>query len=151
MVAGVRRPERETHARLAGAHQVVIGEEPSAAHKFGPYDLIVESVGGGSLATALKLIAPAGMCVLLGASSASDATINAATFMRTGGASLYGFILFHELTHHPAAEGLTRLLAMVSAGRLHPQIELEAPFEQLADTANKLFSRDIAGKAVLHL
>jgi NADPH:quinone reductase len=151
VVAGVRRPEREKHARLAGAHEVVIGEEPSAAHKFGPYDLIVESVGGGSLATALKLIAPAGMCVLLGVSSASDATFDAATFMRTGGASLYGFILFHELAHRPAAEGLTRLVAMVSAGRLHPQIELEAPFEQMAEVANKLYSRGIAGKAVLQL
>jgi hypothetical protein len=53
-----------------------------------------------TLATALKMIAQGGMCVLLGvSSSASEATFDAATFMRTGGASLYGFILFHELPH----------------------------------------------------
>jgi NADPH:quinone reductase-like Zn-dependent oxidoreductase len=151
VVAGVRRPEREKHARMAGAHEVVIGEEPSAASRFGPYDLIIESVGGASLAAALKMIAPGGMCVLLGVSSGSETTFDAATFMRTGGASLYGFILFHELPHRPAAQGLARLVAMVAAGRLHPQIELEAPFEQIAEVANKLYGRGIAGKAVLLL
>jgi len=151
VVASVRRSEREKHARLAGAHEVAIGDDPSAVSKFGPYDLIIESVGGTSLAAALKMIAPSGMCVLLGVSSASEATFDAATFMRTGGASLYGFILFHELPHRPAAEGLARLVTMVASGRLHPQIELEAPYEQIADVANKLYSRGIAGKTVLHL
>jgi NADPH:quinone reductase-like Zn-dependent oxidoreductase len=151
VVASVRRSEREKHARAAGAHEVVTGEEPSAAHGFGPYNLIIESVGGASLAAALKMIAPGGMCVLLGVSSASETTVDAATFMRTGGAMLYGFILFHELPHRPAAEGLARLVAMVADGRLHPQIELEAPYEQIAQVANKLYSRGIAGKAVLSL
>ena len=151
VVAVVRRPERERHARIAGAHEVVTGEEPSAASRLGPFDLIIESVGGASLAVAFKMIAPDGMCVLLGVSSGSEATIDAARFMRTGGASVYGFILFHELPHRPAAQGLARLVAMVSAGSLHPQIEVEAPFEQIAEVAGKLYSRAIAGKAVLHL
>jgi NADPH:quinone reductase len=151
VVAAVRRPEREKHARVAGAHEVVIGEEPAAASKFGPYDLIIESVGSASLAAALKMIAPGGMCVLLGVSSASEVTFDASIFMRTGGASLYGFILFHELPRRPAAQGLARIVAMVASGRLHPQIELEAPYEQIAEIANKLYSRGIAGKAVLHL
>lgn len=151
VVAAVRRPEREKHARAAGANEVVIGEEPSSASSFGPYDLIIESVGGASLAAALKMIAPGGMCVLLGVSSGSEASFDAATFMRTGGASLYGFILFHELPHRPAAQGLARLVTMVAGERLHPQIELEASFDQIAEVANKLYHRGIAGKAVLHL
>ena len=44
-----------------------------------------------------------------------------------------------------------RLAAMVATGQLHPQIELEAPYEQIAEVANKLYNRGIAGKAVLHL
>jgi NADPH2:quinone reductase len=94
VVASVRRPEREKHARSAGAHEVVVGEDPAAAAKFGPYDLILESLGGNSLTAAMKMIAPGGMCVLYGVSASSEATFDAATFMRTGGASLYGFILF---------------------------------------------------------
>lgn len=151
VVAVVRRPERQAHARVAGAHEVIVGEEPSAASSLGPYDLVIESVGGASLDAALKMIAPGGMCVLLGVSSASEVTFDAATFMRTGGARLYGFILFHELPHRPASNGLARLVAMVESGKLHPQIELEAPFDQIADVANKLYGRGIAGKAVLHL
>src|ERR1700730_146353 len=60
VVAAVRRPEREKHARVAGAHEVVIGEEPSAASGFEPYHLIIESVGSASLAAALNMIAPGG-------------------------------------------------------------------------------------------
>ncbi len=151
VVASVRRPERERHARAAGAHEVVVGEDPLAAANLGPYDLILESVGGSSLGAAMKMIAPGGMCVLYGVSASSEATFDAATFMRTGGASLYGFILFHEIPHRPAAQGLARLVEMVADGQLHPQIELGAPFEQIAEVANKLYSRGIAGKAVLHL
>jgi NADPH:quinone reductase len=151
VVASVRRPEREKHARSAGAHEVVVGEDPAAATKFGPYDLILESLGGNSLTAAMKMIAPGGMCVLYGVSASSEATFDAATFMRTGGASLYGFILFHEIPSRPAAQGLARLVAMVAGGHLHPQIELEAPFEQIAEVAAKFYNRGIAGKAVLHL
>jgi NADPH2:quinone reductase len=151
VVAAIRRREREKHARAAGAHEVVIGEEPSAASRFGPFDLIIESVGGASLAAALKMIAPGGMCVLLGVSSGSEVTFDAATFMRTGGARLYGFILFCELPHRPAAQGLARLVAMVAEGRLNPQIELEAPFNQIAEVANKLYARGVGGKAVMIL
>lgn len=151
VVASVRRPEREKHARAAGAHQVVVGEDLSAAARFGSYDLILESVGGNSLGAALKLLARGGMCVLYGVSASAETTFDAATFMRTGGASLYGFILFHEIRFRPAAEGLAQLVQMVADNKLHPQIELEAPFTQIAEVAQKLYSRGIAGKAVLNL
>jgi NADPH:quinone reductase len=151
VVASVRRPEREKHARGAGAHEVVVGEDLAAASKFGPYDLILESIGASSLAAALKLIAREGMCVLYGVSASNEATFDASTFMRTGGARLYGFILFHELRFRPASEGLAQLVQMVADNKLHPQIELEAPFAQISEVAQKLYNRGIAGKAVLNL
>ena len=151
VVASVRRAEREKHARGAGAHEVVIGEDLSAASRLGPYDLILESIGGGSLAAALKLLARNGMCVLYGVSGSAETTFDAATFMRTGGARLYGFILFHEIRFRPAGEGLAQLVRMVAGGKLHPQIELEAPFGQIAEVAQKFYNRGIAGKAVLNL
>ncbi|MGH7948591.1 MAG: zinc-binding dehydrogenase, partial [Candidatus Binataceae bacterium] len=64
VVASIRRPEREKATREWGAHEVVIGEDPSAASKFGPYHTILESVGGNSLASALGMLATGGMCVL---------------------------------------------------------------------------------------
>jgi len=151
VVASVRRSEREKHARAAGADDVIVGEDLSPAARLGPYDLILESVGGNSLAAAFKMIAPGGMCVLYGVSASAETTFDASVFMRTGGASLYGFILFHEIRFRPAAGGLAQLVQMVGAGRLHPQIELEAPFGQIAEVAHKLYDRGIAGKAVLNL
>jgi len=151
VVASVRRPEREKHARSAGAHRVVVGEDLSATGQFGPYDLILESVGGESLAAALKLLARGGMCVLYGVSGSAESTIDAATFIRTGGATLYGFILFHEIRSRPAGEGLMQLVRIVAEDKLHPQMEMEAPFAQIAEVAHKLYRRGIAGKAVLTL
>lgn len=151
VVASVRRAEREKHARAAGADEVVVGEDLSAAARLGPYDLILESIGGNSLAAALKMLAPGAMCVLYGVSASAETTLDASVFMRTGGASLYGFILFHEIRFRPAASGLAQLVRMVAAGKLHPQIELEAPFAQIAEVARKLYDRGIAGKAVLNL
>jgi len=151
VVASVRRPEREKHARGAGAHEVIVGEDLSPAAKFGPYDLILESIAGNALAAALNMLARGGMCVLYGVSAGSETTIDAATFMRTGGASLYGFILFHEIRFRSAAEGLGQLVQMVADDKLHPQVELEAPFSQIAEVAHKLYNRGIAGKAVLSL
>jgi NADPH:quinone reductase-like Zn-dependent oxidoreductase len=130
---------------------VVVGEDLSAAARFGRYDLVLESVGGNSLAAALKMIAPGGMCVLYGVSASADTAFDASGLMRTGGASLYGFILFHEIRFRPAAGGLAQLVRMVAAGRLHPQIELEAPFGRIAEVAHQLLDRGIAGKAVLTL
>ena len=69
----------------------------------------------------------------------------------TGGASLYGFIIFAELEFNPGAEDLGRLARMVADGRLHPEIRVEAPWTQIGEIAQKLLNRQISGKAVLHV
>ena len=77
--------------------------------------------------------------------------INASRFFVTGGACLYGFILFHEVRFKPASEGLTRLAGMLAEGRIRPHIHVEAPWTEVADLAQRLLDRRIAGKAVLHI
>jgi NADPH:quinone reductase-like Zn-dependent oxidoreductase len=149
VIAAVRREERAQYAWEAGAHEVVVGEDLSPAAACGPYHMILESVGGTSLATALTMLAPDGMCVLYGTSSSAETTFDARRFFGTGGASLYGFILFHEIKRQPASSGLARLVRLVANGALHPQIEVQAPWTEIADVARRLFNRQIAGKAVL--
>ncbi len=46
VTAFVRRPEQEAAAREAGAENVVVGETPAEAKTFGPFALIIDSVGG---------------------------------------------------------------------------------------------------------
>jgi NADPH2:quinone reductase len=151
-VTGVAsRPERETFIKQAGAHHVAVGEDLSTARQFGPYHLILESVGGKSLSNGLSMLAPGGTCVLFGTSSAPEITFDARAFYLTGGATLYGFYLFHELERRPGADDLGRLARMVAAGKLHPQIEVEAPWTRIADIAQQLIDRRFTGKAVLHV
>ena len=151
VVASVRRPERAQHARDAGAHEVVVGEDISDAAKFGPYHMIVESVGSETLTKSLGMLGPDGMCVTCGVSAGADVTFNARDFFRIGGAKLYGFILFHEVRAYPASEGLARLAQLISHDILKPQIEVEESWENIADVAQRFFNREIAGKAVLLL
>jgi NADPH:quinone reductase-like Zn-dependent oxidoreductase len=151
VVAGVRRAEQETWVRDAGADEVAVGEDPSAAREFGPYDLVLDSVGGKTLSGALAMLAEGGVCVSLGTSEASDVSFDAAAFFLTGRAVLYGFILFDELGNEPASLGLARLARLVASGRLNPRVSVEAPWTEVADVARQLMERRFPGKAVLHV
>ena len=151
VVGVVRRAEREKYARDAGAHEVVIGDDISSASKFGPYHMVIESVGGSALGAALSMLAPDSVCVTCGVSASPEVTFNAQNFFRVGGAVLYGFILFHEVKTRPAADGLARLARLVAEGAVRPPIELEAKWTDIAKVANDFYNRGVPGKAVLHL
>lgn len=150
-VALVRRQEHAGLVREAGAHEVAVGEDGAAAREHGPYDLILESVGGEVLSNALAMLAKGGVCVTFGVSAAPEVTFDARTFYLTGGASLYGFILFHEVLSRPASGGLSRLLRLVESGSLEPRIELEESWEGIGEVAERLTERNYTGKAVLHV
>jgi len=145
----IRQADREALVREAGAHEVVI--DASAAREHGPYDLILESVGGEALGNALSMLATGSTCVSFGVSAAAEATFDVRTFYLTGGATLYGFILFHEVLRKPASGGLARLLRLVADGDLRPRIEVEVPWTEIGEVARRLIDREFAGKAVLHV
>ncbi len=151
VVALVRRAEHEELAREAGAHEVAVDEGGAAAGEYGPYHLILESVGGKVLGNALSMLAPEGTCVSFGVSGGPEVTFNTQQLYLTGGAKLYGFILFHEVTARPASAGLARLIRLINEGRLEPRIEVEAPWTDVGEVAARLIDRGYTGKAVLHV
>jgi NADPH:quinone reductase len=151
VVALVRKQVHEGLAREAGAHEVAVDESGAAAEEHGPYDLILESVGGEVLGNVLPLLAPEGTCVSFGVSGGPEVTFDARELYLTGGAALYGFILFHEVIARPASEGLARLVKLVDEGRLKPSIEVEAPWTDVGEIASRLIERGYTGKAVLHV
>jgi NADPH:quinone reductase len=151
VVALVRRQEHEELAREAGAHGVAVDESGAAAEEYGPYHLILESVGGEVLGNILPMLAPEGTCVSFGVSGGTEVTFDARELYLTGGANLYGFILFHEVICRPASEGLARLVRLVDEGRLRPSIEVEAPWTAVGDVAQQLIDRGYTGKAVLRV
>jgi NADPH2:quinone reductase len=103
------------------------------------------------LGNALSMLAPEGTCVSFGVSGGPDVTFDARELYLTGGAKLYGFILFHEVVARPASEGLARLVKLVEEGRMKPRIEVEAPWTDVGVVAARLIDRGYTGKAVLHV
>ncbi|HEY7254525.1 MAG TPA: zinc-binding dehydrogenase [Methylomirabilota bacterium] len=148
VTASARRADQAPALRALGAHEVTVGDEIPASPK---YDLVIESVGGKTLGTALAALERGGVCVTLGVSAASEVTFDARTFFATGRTQLYGFYLFTELGNEPASIGLRRLADMVAAGQLAPHISVERPWSEIAQVAADLIARKYPGKAVLTL
>jgi NADPH:quinone reductase-like Zn-dependent oxidoreductase len=148
----VRREDQRAQVAEWTGGRVVVGRELSAAKGQGPYWLIVDSVGGSALSAALTMLAPNGVCVTLGVSEGPTATFESRDFFGTGGARLYGLTLFHELMSiERAGIGLALLAGEIAAGRLKPQIAVEAGWNEIGAIAKRLIDRDFTGKAVLHV
>jgi NADPH2:quinone reductase len=143
----VHRPEKRD-AVLPYADAVYVGDA-SAARDGGPYDLILESVGGEVFASALQLLAPDGLLVTFGTSAERRSTIDVAAFYARGGLSFYGFIIFHELEREPAGLGLARLVTLLAAGELDVRVDAVLPIARIGEAAERLWNRGVTGKLVV--
>src|SRR5436853_3945379 len=106
----VRREQHRAAVAECGA-QVVLGHDLSAAKPHGPFWLIVDSLGASALGAALGMLQPNGTCVTLGVSKGPTATFESRDFFGTGGVTLYGLTLFHELVSVERASIGLRLTA----------------------------------------
>jgi NADPH:quinone reductase-like Zn-dependent oxidoreductase len=148
VTASVRRADQVRAVRALGAHDVIVGDDIPGSPK---HDVIIESVGGRTLGTALGALTAGGVCVTLGVSATSEVTFDARQFFVTGRTTLYGFYLFTEFSGQPASQGLSRLAELVAAGQLAPHISVERPWTDIASVAQDLMARRFPGKAVLTL
>lgn len=148
VTASARSESQAPALRQLGAHAVIVGEDIPPAPK---YDVVIESVGGRTLGTALAALERGGTCVTLGVSASSEVTFDARAFFVTGRTTLYGFYLFSELGTEPAGIGLRRLAELVAAGQLAPHVSLERAWTEIAGVAQDLIDRRFPGKAVLTL
>jgi NADPH:quinone reductase-like Zn-dependent oxidoreductase len=147
VVALVRRVERAASVRSMGAHEVVVGEDVALARSFGPYDLVIDTLGGKSLSTALTLLETDGVCVNVGAAGDPEATLQS----RLESAKNGSFLVPDRERMSSAAKDLGRLAQMVAEDRLHPQIGLEAAWTEVVEVTQSLLDRRIAGKAILYV
>lgn len=149
VVATARSEEKAAVVRAAGAHEVIVSEDPAAIAKHGPYDVVLDGVGGPVLGAAIGCLAKNGVCVIYGVTAAPEITFNGTAFYRAGGATIYGLVLFHEMARTPAGVGLARLAALIAEGKLRPLVEVEAPLDRLPEIAKGLIDRAYVGKAVI--
>jgi len=148
VTASARRADQAPALSALGAHDVIVGEEIPATPK---HDVVIESVGGRTLGTALAALQRDGVCVTLGVSASAEVTFDTRQFFVAGRCTLYGFYLFTELGTQPAGVGLRRLADLVAAGQLAPHVSLERAWTEIAQVAQDLMARRFPGKAVLTL
>ena len=146
VTAVVGSPERGLGLPELGTDEVVIGLDPEGA----AFDLLLESVGGASLAAALDRVSDRGIVVSFGNSSNEPTTFDARSFYRRGGPSLRGFFVTHELLEGRIGTAeLARLVELASTGRLRTEIDLLVSWTEAASAVDTLLERRVRGKAVL--
>ena len=147
VTAVVGRPDRADGLEGLGATDVTVGMPDD-----GPFDIILESVGGESLARALELVAPQGIVVAYGSSSGEATTFDVTRLYPKHGARLQGFLIFSELDRLTSTTpDLGALAVLMCDGNLDPQIDLELPWTEAATAVDELMARRVDGKAVLRV
>lgn len=153
VTAHIRRESQRPFIEQSGAAHIAVGPSlHAAAHYLAPFDLVIESVGGETLAEALGLLTRRSIVVLFGTSGGDKVTFDAAKFYSCSGARLYGLTMPEELQWVESGTiGLGKLGVLVQHGHLKPQIAVQESWQQLPRVASDLLNRKFLGKAVLHM
>ncbi|MGK4580535.1 zinc-binding dehydrogenase [Kitasatospora sp. HPMI-4] len=137
---------RERGARLLelGAVEVLTSVERAD----GPFDLVLESVGGPSLRAALAKAAPGGLLVWFGQAGGVPVTLDFFEFFR-GPAQARIAHFDYTVSDREYGDDLAALVRLVAGGRLHPEIGSVRDWSRTADVIADLRGRRVRGNAVL--
>jgi NADPH:quinone reductase len=121
--------------------------EPDVEGAGSGFALVVDTIGGPGLTTAVGLCRPGATVVLVGAATEEPATLRLFDFAGHG-VSITSF--FSALTGEPDDRDLATLVGMIADGRLHPHIGHQADWFELPWVLDLLLHRTLnGGKAVL--
>lgn len=141
-------PDRADGLRELGADGFEVGLQPTGD----PFDLILESVGGASLAAALARVSETGTVVTFGNSSDEPTEFEPRTFYRRGAPVMRAlFVVWELLRERIGTAQLGSLVRLVENGALRADIGLVTSWEDAGSAVAALLERRIAGKAVLTL
>ena len=136
-------------ARSAGASVTGSSRATDPSTLNGPYDLILESVGGDSLTHSLKVVARDGLVVLYGNSSGAESSVAFGNFAGRAHARLYAFFIYESGEPPTFGADLGLLVGEIATGRLKPQVGLEASWRDPLAALDALRERRVEGKCVL--
>jgi NADPH:quinone reductase len=141
VIAAVGSEARGSGLRELGAAEVVVGLADVRKAVFG----VLDNVGGRLLAEAFSLVDDGGSVQSIGMASNRPTTIDFEAERQFGVQKR----LEPFTVRTPFAPDLAYLVELLAAGELDPQIGLRASWEDVAEAAEALLDRRVAGKAVL--
>lgn len=146
VVAVAATSERGSRLVELGARDVV----PDV--RSAPYgmDVVLESVGGESLAVALSRLAPRGLLVWFGQASRAPGTLDFFSFFDGHRSSTIRHFDYTDSDTSDALD-LATLVRFVDTGRLHPEVGTVSDWAETSTRIADLRARRIRGKAILHL
>jgi NADPH:quinone reductase-like Zn-dependent oxidoreductase len=145
VIASVGRPERGAGLRELGAAEVVVGL--GGLEEGGPVFGVIDNVGGQQLADAYGQLEPGGLALAIGKASGDPTTIDfEEARLANPGARVAAFFVGPGV-----GPDLAYLVELVRDGGLDPQVGWQGPWDRVADAADALFGRRVAGKAVLEV
>lgn len=146
VTASVGSARRAEELRALGAERVVgYGEDPG-----GPFDAVLESVGGQVLESSLRSLRPGGVAVLYGGASGEPARVALGTFSGRHGVSIRSFFIY-QTGVDTFGEDLAFLAGLVGSGRLRPQLGMTLPWRATARAIQALRAREAHGKVILEV
>lgn len=138
--------ERGTRLLQLGAAELVT----DVADACGPYDVILESVGGTSLPAALAHLAPGGLMVWFGQASRMPVTLDFFAFFSGPNQARIAHFDYTS-SDRSYADDLTALVRLVATGRLHPEIGTVRDWTRTNEVIADLRHRTVRGNAILTL
>ncbi|MGK5554946.1 quinone oxidoreductase family protein [Actinomadura kijaniata] len=146
IVGTVGSPAKVEAARAFGYDEVVLRDQGPA----GPFDVVVDMVGGPSRRASLDLLAPMGRLVVMGNASGADDVGLPANELWFTNRTVSGFNLaaFSAAFPGDAGRALRRAVAAAESGDLRLQVET-LPLEEAVEAHRRIESGATTGKLVL--
>ncbi len=148
VVASVRRPEHHEGVAAFGAKVV----NPAEVADSGPYDVVLELVGGPNLETDLGALATCGRIVVIGTAAGASATVDLRQLMSKRAVLRASTLRARPLEEKATAARLVErhVLPLVRSGKVRVPVAASFPLEQ-AEEAYARFASGKLGKIVLEV
>ncbi|HVD04215.1 MAG TPA: NAD(P)H-quinone oxidoreductase [Candidatus Dormibacteraeota bacterium] len=148
VIASTRHPEHTSELVSLGAAEAL---NPAEALRRGPFDLVLELVGGSNVAEALSVLAPEGRIAVIGLGAGRTTELDLSSLMakraRIFGSTLRARSLWEKAV---ATDAIRRhVLPLLGAGRLRIPIAATFPLERARDGYDHLVQGGKFGKIVL--
>jgi len=138
--------ERLRGLAAIGAAHTVVDSDPLE----GPFDLVLEGVGGPSLERSLSALAPGGVVQLYGGAAGEPAKISLGSFGRAPHSRIEPFFVY-QTGEETFGRDLAFMAQLIAEGRLQTQIGLEVSWREVESALEALRTRRVLGKVVLDI